>query len=138
MPVYAECGGFMYLMEKLIDFEGGVFPMLGVVPGEARMNRKLQTVGYVQAEMARDTVLGAKGTILRGHEFHFSSERASEAAAYPRAFTLRRMRQPERPYPAGYARDNVLGSYLHLHFAGCPDAAAAFVAACRAFAGKGA
>ncbi|MBR1759635.1 MAG: cobyrinate a,c-diamide synthase [Schwartzia sp.] len=138
MPIYAECGGFMYLMRRVTDFEGNSFPMLGVIPGEAKMNKKLQTVGYVSAEMERDTVLGTKGTVLRGHEFHFSSECEPEAGAdYPRAFTFRKTRNPV-PYPAGYAKGKVLGSYLHLHFAGAEDAAASFVAACEKFAAKGA
>ena len=133
MPIYAECGGFMYLMRSVTDFAGHSFPMLGVIPGEVAMNRKLQTVGYVSAEMMRDTVLGPKGTVLHGHEFHFSSECEPEAGAdYPRAFTFRKTRNPA-PYPAGYAKGNILGSYLHLHFAGAEDAAASFVAACETF-----
>ena len=85
MPIYAECGGFMYLMRRMTDFEGNAFPMLGVIPGEVMMNRKLQTVGYVSAEMMTDTVLGPKGTTLRGHEFHFSSECEPKAGEdYPR------------------------------------------------------
>ena len=136
MPIYAECGGFMYLMRRVTDFDGNSFPMLGVIPGEVVMNKKLQTVGYVSAEMMRDTVLGAKGTVLRGHEFHFSSECEPEPGAdYPRAFTFRKTRNPA-PYPAGYAKGNILGSYLHLHFAGAEDAAANFVAACEKYAKK--
>ena len=138
MPIYAECGGFMYLMRRVTDFDGNAFPMLGVIPGEVVMNKKLQTVGYVSAEMERDTVLGTKGTVLRGHEFHFSSECEPEAGAdYPRAFTFRKTRNPV-PYAAGYAKGNILGSYLHLHFAGAEDAAASFVTACQKYAGKGA
>jgi len=130
MPIYAECGGFMYLMEKMVDFSGEAFPMAGVIPGMVQMNKKLQTVGYVAAEMLQDTVLGKRGTVLHGHEFHFSSECPPEPGReYPRAFTFRRMRKAQS-YPAGYAKDNILGSYLHLHFAGCPQAAVHFVAAC--------
>ena len=132
MPVYAECGGYMYLMEKMIDFSGQTFPMLGIVPGVVEMNRRLQTVGYVEATTLQDTVFGAAGVRLKGHEFHFSSEQTlppEKEAAYPRAFRLKKMRRPV-PYNAGYAKGNILGSYLHLHFAGCPDAAASFVASC--------
>ena len=135
MPVYAECGGYMYLMEKMIDFSGQSFPMLGIVPGIVEMNKRLQTVGYVEAVTLRDTVLGAAGIRLKGHEFHFSSEQTlppEEEAAYPRAFRLQKMRRPA-PYDAGYAQGNILGSYLHLHFAGCPQAAEAFVAACETY-----
>lgn len=133
MPIYAECGGFMYLMRQMTDFDGRKFPMLGVVPGDVVMNRKLQTVGYVRAVMERDTVLGKKGALLHGHEFHFSSECTVEGCEdYPRAFTFTRMRGGD-PYPAGYAKGNILGSYLHLHFAGAEDAAENFVSACAAF-----
>lgn len=136
MPIYAECGGFMYLMRRVTDFDGNSFPMLGVIPGEVAMNKKLQTVGYVSAEMMRDTVLGSKGTVLHGHEFHFSSECEPETGAdYPRAFTFRKTRTPS-PYAAGYAKGNILGSYLHLHFAGSEDAAASFVTACQNYAEK--
>ncbi|MCR5559420.1 cobyrinate a,c-diamide synthase [Schwartzia sp. (in: firmicutes)] len=133
LPIYAECGGFMYLMKRMIDFEKNAYPMLGIVPGEVEMNRKLQTVGYVSATMHRDTVLGKKGTVLHGHEFHFSSECApAEGVEYPRAFEFVRTRKKE-PYDAGYASGNILGSYLHLHFAGCPQAAEHFVETCRAY-----
>lgn len=136
MPIYAECGGFMYLMRRMTDFEGNAFPMLGVIPGEVVMNRKLQTVGYVSAEMMEDTVLGPKGTTLRGHEFHFSSECEPKAGEdYPRAFIFRRTRNP-KPYAAGYAKGNILGSYLHLHFAGAENAAESFVEACLRFKGR--
>ena len=131
MPIYAECGGFMYLMEALIDFEGVRHSMAGVIPGKVQMQEKLQMVGYVTAELQTDSVLGLAGQQLRGHEFHFSVECLEEAAAaYPRAFTFTRMRNGAK-YPAGYAKNNVLGSYLHLHFAGCEEAAEAFVEHCR-------
>ncbi|MBQ9364950.1 MAG: cobyrinate a,c-diamide synthase [Schwartzia sp.] len=127
MPIYAECGGFMYLMRELIDFKGKSFPMLGIVPGKVQMNGNLQTVGYVEATMMRDTILGKKGTVLRGHEFHFSSEcDPNPGDDYPRAFSFKKMRKKE-PYLAGYANGNILGSYLHLHFAGAEEAARCLV-----------
>lgn len=132
MPIYAECGGFMYLMKEMVDFDGNHFPMTGIIPSSVTMNKKLQTVGYVAATMEKDTVLGRKGTVLHGHEFHFSSECAPEninPEEYPRAFTFQRMRKIP-PYLAGYAKDNILGSYLHLHFAGSPEAARSFVDKC--------
>jgi cobyrinic acid a,c-diamide synthase len=131
MPIYAECGGFMYLMQGLIDFAGKPYPMAGVLPGRVQMNKKLQMVGYVTARMERDTILGAAGTELHGHEFHFSAEQG-ETVGYPRAYTFTRLRNGA-VYEAGYAKDNILGSYLHIHFAGCPSAADHFVGCCRAY-----
>ena len=131
VPIYAECGGYMYLMEKLVDFEGKEHAMTGIVPAVVQMNRKLQMVGYVEAELCSDTVLGPRGRKLHGHEFHFSTELPGEKADAARAFIFTRMRNGAH-YAAGYAKGAVLGSYLHLHFAGCPEAAEAFVEACRA------
>ena len=131
IPIYAECGGYMYLMEKLVDFAGKEHAMTGIVPAAVQMSRKLQMVGYVEAELCHDTILGSRGRKLHGHEFHFSAELPQEGAEASRAFLFTRMRNGAR-YTAGYAKGAVLGSYLHLHFAGCPEAAKAFVEACRA------
>ena len=66
---------------------------------------------------------------LRGHEFHFSED----AVEGKRPLRFEKLRTGER-YEAGASRGNVLGSYLHLHFAGCPEAAAHFVEACTSWA----
>ena len=129
MPIYAECGGYMYLMETLVDFTGTSHPMAGVFSGTARMTQKLQTVGYVDALQNMDTVFGAAGLSLHGHEFHFSVEEGENEEPM-RPFTFTKMRSGAK-YPAGRALHRTLGSYLHLHFAGCPAAAASFVEACR-------
>lgn len=132
-PIYAECGGFMYLTESLVDFSGFRHAMAGVIPGSCRMNEKLQTVGYVKAQMRQNTLLGTKNSILHGHEFHFSSYIPPiDLAAYPWAFTFTKNRNNQQ-YAAGYASGRILGSYLHLHFAGCPQAGAAFIDACRTY-----
>ena len=150
LPIYAECGGYMYLMTELVDFGGKAHAMCGVFPGRAVMTKRLQMVGYVTARMEEDTVLGAAGTELRGHEFHFSQEEAAEtppttakdspaesgvaaetADADPpsRPFMFTKLRNGAT-YGAGQRYKNVLGSYLHIHFAGCPGAAEQFVEAC--------
>lgn len=129
MPIYAECGGYMYLMSHLVDFAGTSHQMAGVFPGTARMTEKLQMVGYVDAVQAMGTVFGAAGLPLHGHEFHFSVEEA-DAGETARPFIFTKMRNGAQ-YPAGRIVQRTLGSYLHLHFAGCPTAAASFVEACR-------
>lgn len=134
MPILAECGGYMYLMDSLQDFAGVSHPMAGVFAGQAVMTEKLQMVGYVEAELQKDSLLGRAGTKLKGHEFHFSKER--EPIQQDKApFIFRKLRNNSE-YPAGQQVKNVLGSYLHLHFAGCPDAAENFVRQCAAYKEK--
>lgn len=72
MPVYAECGGLMYLCQSIVHFDGTELPMVGLVPAKTRMQDSLQRVGYVTATAERDSVLLAAGQSVRGHEFHFS------------------------------------------------------------------
>mgnify|MGYP001017452346 CR=1 FL=1 len=129
LPIYAECGGYMYLMCSLIDFDGAEHEMTGVFPVRARMTEKLQMVGYVEAAQTADTVLGSAGLILHGHEFHFSVEETDAPAEIVRPFRFTKLRNGAQ-YAAGCIYKNVLGSYLHLHFAGCRDAAEHFVEAC--------
>lgn len=134
MPILAECGGYMYLMDSLRDFTGQVHAMAGVFPGQAVMTEKLQMVGYVEAELQQDCLLGKAGTKLKGHEFHFSKEH--EPIHADKAPLVFRKLRNNSEYPAGQQVQNVLGSYLHLHFAGCPETAESFVRQCAAYGKK--
>ncbi len=129
MPIFAECGGYMYLMNFLTDFDGKIYEMCGVIPNQAVMTDKLQTVGYVEATLDRDCVIGKRGDKLHAHEFHFST--AGDNAA-GKIFHCEKLRTGAK-YFAGYADKNIAASYLHIHFAGCPDAAKNFISACQKF-----
>jgi len=126
LPIFAECGGFMYLMRELVDFDGRRFEMCGAIDGVATMTKKLQTVGYVDAEILRDCSIGHAGEKIRAHEFHFSTAEVSDE----NIFRCVKMRTGKE-YFAGVSKKNLVASYLHIHFAGCPVAAKNFVADCR-------
>ncbi|MFP5239053.1 MAG: cobyrinate a,c-diamide synthase [Acidobacteriota bacterium] len=125
-PVYAECGGFMALMEAVEDREGRTWPMCGVFPCRAAMGERFAALGYREAVFQRDTPLGQSGTRARGHEFHYS--RLEGPAPGPGAYALSG-RKGALGGPEGFLRGNTLGSYVHLHFASNPELAPAFVAA---------
>ena len=131
LPIFAECGGFMYLMRELIDFDGRRFEMCGAIDGVAAMTDKLQTVGYVEAEILHDCAIGMAGDKIRAHEFHFSKELETSGE---KIFKCTRLRTGKE-YLAGIARKNLVASYLHIHFAGSPKAAKSFVDACKNFGG---
>jgi cobyrinic acid a,c-diamide synthase len=131
MPVYAECGGLMYLTRQIVDFTGQAFDMVGVIPAICTMESTLQTVGYVEATALGNNILCSTGDTLRGHEFHFSRMIADAGEEnFPWAFQIKKVRTGAM-YPGGYASGNVLGSYLHLHFAGNEQAATCFIQQCR-------
>lgn len=122
-PLYAECGGFMYLTEGLTDVEGRFFPMAGVYPVRARMKKGRVALGYREAQLTADSMLGGGGRKLRGHEFHYSEIDAVDSCV-ARCYRLGDGRQE------GYQINNTLGGYLHLHFGFSPEAAANLVRFC--------
>ncbi|MFZ3253713.1 MAG: cobyrinate a,c-diamide synthase, partial [Syntrophales bacterium] len=71
-PVYAECGGLMYLSESLETAPGKRYPMSGVLPAGTRMGNTKKFLGYVEATLKEDSLWGRKGDLFRGHEFHYS------------------------------------------------------------------
>ncbi len=129
-PVYAECGGLMYLARTLRTVAGDAHPMVGLLPFEAVMCERLQALGYVEVETQEDSVLGGAGLRFRGHQFRYSELRGvPEDVAL--AYTVRR-RRGDDVSREGYRWKNVLASYVHAHWASNPVAAEGFVLSCAA------
>ena len=116
-PIYAECGGYMYLGEAIKDFNSKSYPLVGLIPMVAEMTSRLQNMGYRQGVFQTNNFLGPKGTVVRGHEFHYSQ--VSFKTNSPHAYQLFRGNSVDRL--EGFAHDNLVASYLHLHFAGHPE-----------------
>jgi cobyrinic acid a,c-diamide synthase len=131
MPVYGECGGFMYLCEELVDQNGNSYPMSGCFPFATQMQARLRALGYREVTLLRDTVIGNRGLIIRGHEFHYSEL----LRVTPEVQTVYRIsdRAGLDKAPEGYQIDQTLGSYNHLHFGSQPEAARFFVENCRQY-----
>ena len=129
-PIYAECGGLMYLTRAIRTRDGRAHAMVGLIPCEAVMADGLQALGYVEVELCVDTPLGSAGTRFRGHQFRYS--RLTELdGAVALAYSVRRPGS-DAPLREGYrVGDNVLASYVHAHWASNPRVAEAFVASCR-------
>ncbi|MEM2108225.1 MAG: cobyrinate a,c-diamide synthase, partial [Candidatus Bathyarchaeia archaeon] len=72
MPIYSEHGGSLYLTKSLTDFEGSIFPMVGALPGRSEMNKKLQGLDSTLMKTINNNLLSHKGSIIHGHEYHFS------------------------------------------------------------------
>jgi cobyrinic acid a,c-diamide synthase len=130
-PVYAECGGFMYLMRAVSDARGEVFPLAGVFPFLAAMDEKRRALGYREITTLAPSLLGPAGTTARGHEFHYSRIAESGALDRPGIYRMTGGRG-QLPGPEGFARGNVLGSYVHLHFAASPEIPEHFLRLCAA------
>jgi len=123
-PIYAECGGLMYLAGQIESVDHKAFPMARVLPLRVKMTERLVHFGYGDVYFAKDCLLGPAGAKARGHSCHCSV--ISEAEPLERAchlrYSLTGVEETE-----GYCINNVLASYIHLHFLSNPGLATAFV-----------
>jgi len=127
LPIYAECGGLMYLARSLVDAAGARHTLAGLVPAEVSLAGARLTLGYREATAAADSLLLRRGERVRGHEFHYSrlEPRTGQRAAYTIA--------GRQPPAEGHASGALLASYVHLHLAGAPHLAKRFATACAAW-----
>ena len=125
-PIYAECGGFMYLSEAIVDSDGREYQMAGLFPTRVRMQKQLAAIAYVEVEALADALWLRGGQRLRGHEFHYSTIDEMPASIS----RCLRLRAGGMTRDDGYAVGSVLGGYSHLHFRSSPDFASSFTDAC--------
>jgi cobyrinic acid a,c-diamide synthase len=115
MPVYAECGGLVYLSEGVTDADGRFHPMCGVLPARCRLGNRRAALGYREVTVSAPGPLGAAGTRLKGHEFRYSE---IDAAALARAGVERTLTLARRgggdPRPEGYRVGRTWATYAHV------------------------
>lgn len=101
-PIYAECGGLMYLTEAIKTEGGKASKMVGHFSGSAHMTDKLQRFGHVHAVLPN-------GIEIKGHEFHHSLVLNDDADQ------IISVRGKKGTWRCGHLKDNVLGTYVHTH-----------------------
>ncbi|MBN2810254.1 MAG: cobyrinate a,c-diamide synthase [Deltaproteobacteria bacterium] len=116
--IYAECGGFMYLGQNITDNKGLCFPMCGIFAANSKMSGALRSLGYREVTTLAETVFGPTGTILRGHEFHWS-EMTFKDDAHTKLFIQSNSLGEKNK--SGIIGKNTLASYVHLHFLSNPE-----------------
>lgn len=112
MPIYAECGGLMYLSRSIETRDGKPSTMTGIIPAQIIMTEKLQNFGYKEGQCYQCHLLGDKEQPIRGHEFHYSRCEYEERAP---AYTLVH-RRTGKTQTEGFVHGSLLASYLHVHF----------------------
>jgi cobyrinic acid a,c-diamide synthase len=110
-PILAECGGMMALAGSLTDLEGKAWPMVGLLPGDVKMQNRLAALGM----QGWATLQGE----LRGHAFHYSK---FETVVVPHAHAVERL--TGGPGEAIYRQGTLTASYFHAYFPSCPEAVA--------------
>jgi cobyrinic acid a,c-diamide synthase len=131
-PIYAECGGLMYLAQGIETRDGKSHNLVGLFPAWTRMLDRLRSLGYVEVTLAHDSLFGNQGDKLRGHEFHYSElireewQESGWTAAY-----LGEHRRVAEAVPEGFQKGRILVSYIHMHFASRPESIKRFLSLCR-------
>jgi cobyrinic acid a,c-diamide synthase len=119
LPVYAECGGLMYLAREL-TIDNTTYPMVGVFDVGTVLERTPQGHGYMTVEVAVPNPFFPVGSVFRGHEFHYSYIQSEKVSSSSYAFKVIRGHGINGAYD-GIFRNNALGTYLHLHALGAQE-----------------
>ncbi|HHV73218.1 MAG TPA: cobyrinate a,c-diamide synthase [Thermoanaerobacterium sp.] len=127
MPVYAECGGFMYLAKKIVDLNGDGYNMVGIFDLDAIMTKRLVNFGYAEAEVVKDNVLFKKGDVIFGHVFHNSKMSGIHDDF---AYEVHKPHSEEK-WLCGYVYKNCLGTYVHINLLKYPNAVDRFINHCK-------
>jgi len=127
MPVYAECGGLMYLGESIRDFQGNEYTMVGAISVTSRIDSPRLSLGYRTVQALDDGPILRRGETVRGHEFHWSvlSTNNDVANAY-------RVEEKDG-LQEGLQKKQLLASYIHLHLGSLPHMASSFIGNCCKF-----
>ena len=116
LPVYAECGGLMYLGRSLI-LNDSEYPMVGTFPVSFTVEKRPQGHGYTLLEVDGVNPYFADGAALRGHEFHYSKPVALDMEQIVTVFANKRG-SGFYNHRDGLVKKNTLATYSHLHSSG--------------------
>jgi cobyrinic acid a,c-diamide synthase len=117
-PVYAECGGFMYLCKTIKDRHSQNWNMADVFPFDIEMTESVKTLGYCDILLNQDCIIGKKGMHFHGHEFHYSEISSSHQNWLDNSYKV--TYSDGRTIDTGFTFKNVLASYIHLHWGETP------------------
>lgn len=129
MPCFAECGGFMYLLERYREGEK-VYNWVGAIEGETALTKKLTRFGYVHLTAQEDNVLCAAGGKINGHEFHYSDS-TNNGHSFVAAKASGR-----GSWECATANATMYAGYPHIHLWGNVDFARSFMQHCYAHAAQ--
>ena len=124
IPTYAECGGFMYLQQAIIDANGNSNPMVGALEGYSTLQNKLSRFGYTTLTAKEDNLFCLRGESINAHEFHYSDS-DNNGCSFEGV-------KPNwgKKCDCIFATDTLIAGYPHMHFYGNIDFAKKFVQKC--------
>jgi len=113
LPIYAECGGFIFLGQSIKILDGKVFPMTGVFPVDFGFSKRPVGHGYTKVKVVHDNPFFTKGQVIKGHEFRYSSILNIDFKEKDMAFKMERGKGIINKMD-GLCKKNVLATYTHI------------------------
>lgn len=129
MPTIAECGGFIYLHNKLTDEKGRTYHFAGVIDGNVFPTKRLQRFGYAAMIANFDNLLCRKGETIKAHEFHYL-----DSTSCGNGFTAEKNNGEK--YECCHISDRLYAGFPHLYFYSNIGIAEQFIRKCRIYGGK--
>lgn len=127
IPTIAECGGFMYLHEKLEDINGKEYPMAGVIPGRCYKTGRLQRFGYIYLKGAGDNLIAGEQEVIKAHEFHYwDSDNCGRDFLASKPYGSRK-------WDCVHANESLYAGFPHIYLCGNKQAAVRFLNKCRQY-----
>ncbi|GAB4229254.1 MAG: cobyrinate a,c-diamide synthase [Chlamydiales bacterium] len=127
MPIYAECGGFVYLCDQILFDDETSYSMTGLFPYSIRWDKRFLAIRYVNIKTTQDTIFGPKGLLMKGQEFH---QTRIVTESWNPEYCYEVTSSTNEKFSEGFYTKNALGSYIHLYFPSAPKLAENFILKC--------
>ncbi len=129
MPIFAECGGFLYLQQSLTDLAGNAYPMAGILSGHATIGKRLCRFGYLTLTAAQNTMMGKKGMQVKAHGFHYADSTENGTAFLA-------IRPTGKEWFEVQSHGSVLAGFPHWYFPSNPAVPQQFAQQCQQYQKK--
>lgn len=126
IPIFAECGGFMYLQEAIYDKDKIRYQMAGLLSGTSELGESLCRFGYITLTANEDNILGTSGTRIKAHEFHYSDSKENGS-------TFLAERPNGKQWYTIQCKENIIAGFPHMYFPSNPRIPEKFAELCIKF-----
>ncbi|AKL93571.1 cobyrinic acid A,C-diamide synthase CobB [Clostridium aceticum] len=132
LPIYAECGGFMYLSKGIQTFEGSYHEMVGIFDTAAEMTKRLQRFGYCEVTTREDSKFFKNSFTIKAHEFHRAVVKGEEDHYIYDVKKTKDNKVIDR-WNCGQEKYNCIGAFPHIHFYSNPCFVESFIERCQVY-----
>ncbi|SET24280.1 hydrogenobyrinic acid a,c-diamide synthase (glutamine-hydrolysing) /cobyrinate a,c-diamide synthase [Natronincola peptidivorans] len=132
VPIYGECGGFMYLTKGIKTFDGEYHEMAGIFDAASEMTNRLQRFGYCEVEIKESSSFFERPFKIKGHEFHRGIIKSNNNNS---SYHVKKTRKGEiqDSWDCGLEKYNCLGAFPHIHFYSNPSFVKGFLERCQSY-----